>query len=284
MVHQKRMVVETIKKMTRRKTIIFGAQGMLGHALQNVFPYAQCMGHGDVDITDRNAVMKLIEHECPTIVINAAAYTDVDGCEDNRLYAFSVNGEGPGYIAEACNEVNAVLVHFSTDYIFDGTQKGYRESDLPNPINVYGESKLLGEASIAENLENYRIIRTSWLFGSHGKNFVDTILTLSHDMPEVRVVNDQIGKPTYTVDLAGKVPEIIECDTGIYHITNEGQCSWYDFAREFIPNAVPCSSEEFPRRAKRPAYSVLVNTKTSSLRHWKEALKEYIENKAEVVK
>jgi dTDP-4-dehydrorhamnose reductase len=278
------MVVETIGEIIRRKTMLLGAPGMLGHALQNVFPRALCMGHGDVDITDRSEVLKCISRESPDIVINAAAYTDVDGCEDNPRLAFAVNGNGPGHIAEACNKVNALLIHFSTDYIFDGAQKEYREGDRPNPINVYGESKLLGEVSIAENLENFRIIRTSWLYGSHGKNFVDTVLSLSQQMPLVRVVNDQIGKPTYTVDLANKVPEIIGCDPGIYHIINEGQCSWYDFARAFIPNAVPCSSREFPRKAKRPAYSVLVNSKTPPLRHWIEALKEYIESKAKVMK
>jgi dTDP-4-dehydrorhamnose reductase len=277
MVYPERMVVETIKEITHKKTILFGADGMLGHALQGALPHAQCIGRGKVDITDHQAVVKFINLERPAIVINAAAYTDVDGCEDNRSYALTVNGNGPGYIAEACSEVNAVLVHFSTDYIFDGTKREYHEDDPPNPINVYGESKLLGEVSVAKNLENYRIIRTSWLYGSHGTNFVDTIL--SKQMPVVRVGNDQVGKPTYTVDLANKVPEIIGYDPGIYHITNEGQCSWYEFARALIPNAVPCSTDEFPRRAKRPAYSVLANTKTPPLRPWKEALKEYVQNK-----
>ena len=273
------MVVETIKEINRRKTILFGAQGMLGHALKDVFLNAQCPGHSNVDITDQHAVMKFIAREQPAIVINAAAYTDVDRCEDNRTYAFRVNGNGPGNLAEACREVNAILVHFSTDYIFDGTQKEYCEADRPNPINAYGESKLLGEVSIAKNLENYRIIRTSWLYGRHGKNFVDTILALSHQMPTVRVVNDQIGKPTYAVDLANTVPEIIGYTPGIYHITNDGMCSWYEFACTFIPNAVPCLSQDFPRKAKRPANSVLVNTKTSPLRHWKEAVQEYIQTK-----
>jgi dTDP-4-dehydrorhamnose reductase len=195
-----------------------------------------------------------------------------------------VNGNGPGYIAHSCDEVDAILVHFSTDYIFDGTKTEYREDDCPNPINIYGESKLLGEVSIAKNLENYRIIRTSWLYGSHGKNFVDTILTLSRKIPVVRVVNDQVGKPTYTVDLANKVPDIISCDPGIYHITNDGQCSWYEFASAFIPNATPCSTEDYPRKAKRPAYSVLANTKTLPLRHWKEAVKEYIQKKGKNLK
>ena len=125
-------------------------------------------------------------------------------------------------------------------------------------------------------MENYRIIRTSWQFGSHGKNFVDTVRALSRQVPVVRVVNDQIGKPTYSVDLARKTPEIILREPGIYHITNEGHCSWYEFASAFIPNAVPCSTAEFPRIAKRPAYSALKNTKTSLLRPWKEALTEYV--------
>jgi dTDP-4-dehydrorhamnose reductase len=273
------MVVETIKEINHQKTILFGAHGMLGYALQGVYPRAQFIGHRNVDITDEDAVMKLMKQESPAIVINAAAYTDVDGCEDNRVHAFAVNGTGPEYLAKACTEVDAILVHFSTDYIFDGTKRVYREDDRPNPINAYGESKLLGEVSIAKNLENYRIIRTSWMYGSHGKNFVDTILTLSQQIPVVRVVNDQVGKPTYTVDLANKVPEIISCDPGMYHITNDGQCSWYEFASAFIPNAAPCSTDEFPRKAKRPAYSVLANTKTLPLRHWKEAVKEYIQSK-----
>jgi dTDP-4-dehydrorhamnose reductase len=276
------MVVETIKEITQQKTILFGAHGMLGYALQGVFPHAQFIGHSDVDITDEDAIMKLMNLEHPAIVINAAAYTDVDGCEDNRVYAFAVNGNGPGYIAKACAEVDALLVHFSTDYIFDGTKTEYREDARPNPINIYGESKLHGEVSIAKNLENYRIVRTSWLFGSHGKNFVDTILTLSRQMPVVCVVNDQVGKPTYTVDLANKVPEIILRDPGMYHITNDGHCSWYEFASTFITNASPCSTEEFSRKAKRPAYSVLANTKIPPLRHWKEAVKDYIQTKGRV--
>jgi len=271
------MVVETIKEINPNKIIIFGANGMLGYALQQVFPQAHCFGHRDVDISDENSVMKVVKRERPSVLINAAAYTDVDGCEDNRDHAFAVNGYGPGYIADACSEAGAILVHYSTDYIFDGTKPEYHEDDPPNPLNIYGESKLIGEISIRNNMEDYRIIRTSWLFGSHGKNFVDTILALSQQMPVVRVVNDQFGKPTYTVDLACKTPEIILLEPGIYHITNEGHCSWYEFASAFVSNAVPCSTAEFPRKAKRPEYSILKNTKTSPLRLWKEAVKEYIE-------
>lgn len=273
------MVVDTIEKITRQKTILFGAGGMLGHALRDVFPHAVFPGHKDVDITDENAVREIIRQHSPVTVINAAAYTDVDGCEDNPDQAFIVNGKAPGIIAAACAEYGATLVHYSTDYIFDGTCREYRENDIPNPVNVYGKSKLAGETAIRENTDDYRIIRTSWLYGPHGRNFVDTILTLSKQMPVVRVVDDQRGKPTYTVDLAQKTPEILSCSPGIYHITNDGVCSWYEFAHAFIPNAVPCSTAEFPRKAKRPAFSVLINTKTKPLRHWRDALKDYLYNK-----
>jgi dTDP-4-dehydrorhamnose reductase len=273
------MVVETIEEITRQKTVLFGAKGMLGYALRDVFPDAVFLGHNDVDITDQNAVMKIIGSNRPATVINAAAYTDVDACEDKRDLAFAVNGRAPGIIAAACSETGSTLVHFSTDYVFDGTNREYREDDRPNPINVYGQSKLDGEIAIQENTDDYRIIRTSWLYGSYGRNFVDTILTLSKQMPVVRVVNDQQGKPTYTVDLAQKIPELLSCSPGIYHITNDGVCSWYEFACAFIPNAVPCSTAEFPRKAKRPAYSVLTNTKTAPLRHWRDAVAEFIQQK-----
>jgi dTDP-4-dehydrorhamnose reductase len=203
----------------------------------------------------------------------------VDGCEDEWEMAYNVNGSAPGYVAEACAAVNAKLVHYSTDYVFDGSKKEYVESDATNPINVYGESKLLGEQNIALAMKDYRIVRTSWLFGRNGKNFVDTMLSLSKQMDKVKVVNDQVGKPTYTVDLAEKTREVLELPPGIYHITNDGVCSWYEFASAIIPNTVPCTSAEFPRKAKRPMFSVLVNTKTAPLRHWREALADYLKSK-----
>lgn len=267
------MVVGTIK------TLIIGADGMLGFDLCKVFPDAVKLTHKDIDITDREQVLESIRKINPNLVINAAAYTDVDGCEDKQELALQVNGYGPGYIAEACNEIDATLVHFSTDYVFDGSKNEYLESDTPDPINVYGHSKLLGEQKIAENLDDYRIIRISWLFGTHGKNFVETMLRLSGEMAQVRVVNDQFGKPTYTVDLANKITEIAELEAGIYHVTNEGICSWYEFASAVIGNTIPCTSEEFPRKARRPKYSVLVNTKTKLMRHWEEALKDYLKER-----
>jgi dTDP-4-dehydrorhamnose reductase len=267
------MVVGTIK------TLIIGTKGMLGSDLCNVFPDAVKLTHKELDITNQDQVLKYIQKIKPDVVINAAAYTDVDVCEDNQDLAFQVNGFGPGNIAEACSIIGAKLVHFSTDYVFDGTKKEYVESDVQNPINVYGHSKLLGENKIIENMDDYRIIRISWLFGVHGKNFVETMLNLSREMDTVKVVNDQFGKPTYTMDLASKVKEIIKLDPGIYHITNNGICSWYEFASEIIDNIIPCTSEEFPRKAQRPKYSVLTNTKTEPMRDWKEALKDYLKER-----
>ena len=260
------------------KTLILGAGGMLGTDLCKVFPDAVKLTHDDIDITDKAHVIETIKCIGPDVVINAAAYTDVDGCEDedNRELAFDVNGRAPGYIAQGCSLVGAKLVHYSTDYVFDGSKKEYVESDSTGPINVYGESKLLGERNIIESMDDYKIIRTSWLFGTHGRNFVETMRRLSGEMDTVRVVDDQFGKPTFTADLAHKTVEIIGLEPSVYHITNEGVCSWYEFASYVIDNVVPCSSNEFVRKAKRPTYSVLVNTKTTPMRHWKEALSEYL--------
>jgi dTDP-4-dehydrorhamnose reductase len=263
------------------KTLIIGANGMLGSDICKVFPEALKLTHRELDIKNREQVLESIQRIKPDVVINAAAYTDVEGCEDNRELAFQVNGYGPGYIAQACSKTGTTLFHFSTDYVFDGSRNEYMESDTPNPINVYGQSKLLGEQKIAENTEDYKIIRISWLFGIHGRNFVETILKLSPQVDKVKVVNDQFGKPTYTVDLANKITNVIGLEAGIYHLTNEGVCSWDEFASAVIDNIVPCTSEEFPRKAKRPKYSVLVNTKTEPMRHWKEALKDYMKERNE---
>ncbi len=170
----------------------------------------------------------------------------------NGSWPVGVNGKGPGYVAEACAAINAKLVHYSTDYVFDGSKSEYVEADATNPINFYGQSKLAGERYIARAMKDYRVIRTSWLFGRHGKNFVDTMLSLSQQMDKVKVVNDQVGKPTYTVDLAEKTREVLESPPGIYHITNDGVCSWYDFASAIIPNTIPCTSQEFPERPGAP--------------------------------
>lgn len=249
---------------------------MLGTDLTTVFPDAVKLTHRDLDITDREAVQKAIREISPEVVINAAAYANVDGCEDEPERAYDVNGRAPGYIAEACKAAGSALIHYSTDYVFDGSKPQYVESDPTNPLSVYGKSKLAGELNIRFNIDDYRIIRTSWLFGKHGKNFVDTMLTLSKQTETVRVVNDQWGKPTYSVDLAKKTAEIITMPPGIYHATNDGVCSWFEFASAIIKNVKPCTTAEYPRKAKRPMYSVLINTKTPQLRHWREALSDYL--------
>lgn len=259
--------------------MIIGAGGMLGTDLCKVFPDAISLTHKDLDITNRKLVIDTIRGNNPDVVINAAAYTNVDKAEDEQDLAFAVNGYASGYIAEGCTLVGAKLIHYSTDYVFDGTKQEYIESDKTNPINAYGRSKLLGEQEITKYTDNYIIIRTSWLFGKHGKNFVDTMLKLSPQMETIKVVSDQFGKPTYTADLAHKTIEIINMEPGIYHITNDGTCSWYEFASASIGNTVPCNSEEYPTKAKRPQYSILSNTKTAPMRHWKEALGYYLELK-----
>jgi dTDP-4-dehydrorhamnose reductase len=274
MVHGKPMVVGEIK------TLILGSGGMLGTELSKAFPDAIKITRSELDITNEDSIRTMIEEIKPDIVINAAAYTNVDGCEEEKELAFDVNGRALEHIAKRCSSAGATLVHYSTDYVFNGSKKEYFESDKTDPISVYGQSKLMGEKNIIENMKDYRIIRTSWLFGLHGKNFVETMLKLSKEMDNVKVVNDQFGKPTYAVDLAHKTSEIIKLPPGIYHITNEGTCSWYEFAKAIIGNVVPCSTDEFPRKAKRPKYSVLVNTKTEPMRNWKEALKAYLEERS----
>lgn len=257
--------------------MILGSSGMLGTDLCNVFPDALKFTRQELDITDRELVIRTITENKPNVVINAAAYTKVDQAEDEEELACAINGYAPGYIAEGCALAGARLIHYSTDYVFDGSKPAYIESDPTNPINAYGRSKLLGEQEIAKHTDNYMIIRTSWLFGKHGKNFVDTMLRLSPQMETVKVVNDQFGKPTYTTDLALKTTEIIDMEPGIYHITNDGSCSWHEFASAIIPNVIPCTSTEYPTKAQRPKYSVLTNTKTTKLRNWGHSLKEYLQ-------
>jgi dTDP-4-dehydrorhamnose reductase len=270
--------IEGITDASDRPILILGAFGMLGHALQEVFPRAVFRGK-DLDITDQSGIRSFLLDLRPAIVINAAAYTDVEGCEDRPDYAFLVNGTAPGYIASACRQIDAILVHYSTDYVFDGSRPSYTEKDTPHPINVYGASKLRGEERVQAELEDHIIIRTSWLFGPHGRNFVDTMLQLSQSQKEVRVVNDQFGRPTFTQDLAKATAWVAAGDPGIYHITNDGTCSWYEFARTIIPNAAPCTTDEFPRKARRPKYSILENTRTPPLRSWHEALSDYLKTK-----
>jgi dTDP-4-dehydrorhamnose reductase len=266
------------------KVVILGAKGMLGRDLGKVFydlnPYL--LDKDELDITSKEGVHKLFSNLAPDVVINAAAYTDVDGCETSRSEAMKVNGDSPGYLAAATKNAGAIFVHYSTDYVFDGKKaEGYKEDDEPSsPLNFYGETKLAGERAVRKAGGDYYIIRTSWLYGINGKNFVETMLRIAGEKGKFRVVNDQHGKPTYTVDLAKATRKLMESksDFGIYHITNEPATTWYQFAREILKKnkITPCASSEFPRPAKRPQYSILLNTKLAPLRPWQEALGEYL--------
>jgi len=269
------------------KILILGCRGMLGHDLMKVFEKEDttCWDIEELDITKKKDVSKAIKKLKPEAVINAAAYTAVDDCETSEDKAMAINAQAVEYLATVCAENGAILVHFSTDYVFDGQNKdGYLEDAEVKPINVYGKSKLAGEQAVKEALTRYYIIRTSWLYGNNGKNFVDMMLNMAKEKRVARVVDDQTGSPTYTLDLAETVAKIIkeEKEFGIYHVTNSGSTTWYDFAKEIFKTMkqdVPLTAvntEEFPRAAKRPAYSILLNTKLEPLRHWKEALHDYL--------
>ncbi len=283
------------------RVLILGKNGMLGHDLLKVFSKEDviAMGSADLDITDQERVFEEFMTIQPDVVINATGYTDVDLAEKEEEQANEVNGYAVGILAKACREIGATLVHFSTDYVFNGEKAtGYREEDLTSAINMYGRSKELGEKLMVEEMEvqddmyepegKYFLIRTSWLFGNHGKNFVDTMLKMSKEHKELKVVNDQRGKPTYTLDLARQVKFLLdtrEYPSGIYHITNEEETTWFDFAQAIFElykskvRVLPCSSKEYVRPAKRPLFSTLMNTKLPPLRPWKEALAEYLSEK-----
>jgi dTDP-4-dehydrorhamnose reductase len=278
--------------------LILGKDGMLGHDLERVFGNDDFVAYGlkDLDITNRDEVgAKLMTVE-PDVVINATGYTNVDLAEKEEEKANRVNGYGVGLLAKTCREIDATLVHFSTDYVFNGQKKsGYEEDDATDPINAYGRSKALGEKLLTDEMDkmdelsqkagNYFLIRTSWLVGHHGNNFVNTMLETARKKKKIEVVNDQSGKPTFTLDLCQQVKWLLnskEYPSGVYHVTNEGETSWYDFAREIFrlagvsANVVACASGDFPREAARPRYSALINSKLPPLRQWEEALKEYL--------
>ncbi len=262
---------------------------MLGSELAEVFKNESDLvlwDRSDVDIANREEVMHKVGMLKPDVVINAAAYTAVDDAESNKDIAYKVNGCAVGFLATVCKKTNALFVHFSTDYVFDGENHlGYKEDYPPKePLCVYGKSKLLGEKMILDIEPRYYLVRTSWLFGKNGKNFVETMLRLASEGKDIKVVNDQFGSPTYVKDLAEKVKELIESHRpyGIYHITNSGACSWYEFALKIFElsglkvNVKPVKSEEFKTAAKRPTYSMLINTKLPPMRPWEDALRDYL--------
>jgi len=274
------------------KIALTGSDGMLGHDIVSVFNDDTDLINftiNDFDITDLDKSLSKIRAAKPDYLIHTAAYTDVDGCEQDPERAYLINGLGTRNIAMACEEIKCPILYISTDYVFDGmSEVPYSEWDSPAPINTYGLSKLLGEQYVTSLTNRFYIIRTSWLYGESGKNFVDTILKLLSVKEKIDVVDDQVGSPTYTFDLAEKLKEIIGRGYGIYHITNSSSCSWYEFASEIArlksgkTKIKPTNTEKIDLPARRPSYSVLDNTMLrlegmKELRHWKEALQSYLD-------
>ncbi len=275
-----------------KKIVIFGSNGMLGSAAVEVFSRKfEIIAHDidSVDICDNAAVEEVIASKKPSLILNCAAYTDVDGCEKNRETAFRVNAEGPRNIAVNSSKYGARVIHISTDYIFDGQKNTpYTETDTPSPINVYGSSKLEGEKNVMSHAKDSLIIRTSWLYGPSGKNFVSTLTNLPKNESVLKVISDQKGKPTYTYDLAEAILNAVEKQLkGVVNICNSGECSWYEFAVEIFNllerriDVKPVSSEEYKMPASRPKNSVLSMEKYEyavgfKMRSWEEALKDYL--------
>jgi len=276
------------------KIIVTGAGGMLGTDVvqelvdrkYRVLP----MTREELDITDVKAVNQKMINLKPDLIINCAAYTNVDQAESERDIALMVNGLGVRNLALACNALQIPLVQISTDYVFDGQKEGpYDIFDQPNPINVYGWSKRVGEFYVTTLLMRYYLIRTSWLFGLHGKNFVETILQLGQEQRDIKVVDDQIGSPTFTRDLARAMADLIETGCyGIYHITNQGEATWFQLATEVMAKSHsqvkvrPVKTYKYPRPAKRPGNSLLNSfplqeTLGYLLPGWQDAVERYLQ-------
>jgi dTDP-4-dehydrorhamnose reductase len=273
--------------------VVLGAGGMLATALVKELERREqhyiSLSEHDLDITFEGRVITLLKSLNPGVVVNAAAYTDVDGAESNRALAFEVNAAGAGNVARAAAMIDALMVQVSTDYVFDG-RKGspFRPDDPTGPINIYGVSKLEGEKLVAGVAGKHLIVRTSWLFGPGGRNFVTTMLKLSEERDTLKVIDDQVGSPTFTDHLAPGIMKLARLGTtGIHHLSNSGICTWFEFAAEIFRlsgaevKAVPCTTAEYPTAARRPANSVLDCSASyaslpAPLPSWQEALALYI--------
>lgn len=282
------------RKETIMRILVTGVKGQLGYDVVNEL---EKRGHtaigvdiDEMDITDAEAVDRVITEADVEAVIHCAAYTAVDAAEDNLELCRKVNAAGTENIAKVCKKLDLKMVYISTDYVFDGEgERPWEPDDRRDPLNAYGIGKYEGELAVEENLEKYFIIRIAWVFGVNGKNFIKTMLKLGETRDEVSVVNDQIGSPTYTYDLARLIVDMVETEKyGRYHATNEGFCSWYEFACEIFRQAGmnvkvnPVTSDEFPAKAKRPHNSRMSKEKLSEngferLPSWQDALKRYLE-------
>jgi dTDP-4-dehydrorhamnose reductase len=274
------------------RVTLFGASGLLGQGLVQELKTERltALSSKDADLRDRARVELVVRDSRPDWIILAAAYTDVDGCESNREQALAVNCEGAVHVAQGAREVGARLIFLSTDYVFDGSGASPYEVDAPRkPINVYGESKARAEERLLQILPDVCIARTSWLFGHGGKCFPATILKMAARQPEISVVNDQRGSPTFTPDLARCLVQLCRNSArGIVHVTNSGDCTWYDFAKEIVRIAglrtevKPVTTAEFPRPARRPAYSVLsaasLHAYGIQMPEWQDAVRRYLLN------
>jgi len=273
------------------RILLTGRNGQLGHELERALaPLGEVVatGRAELDLSNLDAIGSAIERVRPDVIVNAAAYTAVDQAESERAAAFRVNAEAVGRIGEAAARRGALVLHYSTDYIFDGAKSTpYTEEDPPHPLNVYGESKLAGERSLAASGCRHLILRTGWVYESRGRNFLLTILRLARERDELRVVGDQVGSPTAARDLAdasAKLLAMAEIPTGTWHLTAAGQCSWFEFAREILvlsgntrSRLTQITTAEYPTAARRPRYSVLSCEKLKracgiALPHWREAL------------
>lgn len=276
------------------RVLVTGVKGQLGYDVVNELKKNNLEAVGvdieEMDITDKAAVDKVITESNVDAVIHCAAYTAVDAAEDNIELCRKVNADGTRNIAEVCKKLDIKMMYISTDYVFDGEgERPWQPDDERHPLNAYGVSKYEGEVAIQENIDKYFIVRIAWVFGVNGKNFIKTMLNLGKTHDTLTVVSDQIGSPTYTYDLAVLLVQMIQSDKyGIYHATNEGLCSWYEFAQEIFKQAgmtnvkvFPVSSEEYPAKAKRPHNSRMSKDKLEEqgferLPAWQDALGRYL--------
>ena len=280
-----------------KKILIIGSQGMLGSSLCKVLEDEfEVIGidQKDCNITDKDAILELVKNLDVDVVVHCAAYTDVDRAEDESKELMSINVDGTKNILDGLEKKESLFIYISTDYVFDGQKlEPYSEEDIPHPLGQYGLSKLEAE-KLVRNIKKHCIIRTSWLFGPGGKNFVSTIINLAKNKKVLQVVNDQVGAPTYTLDLSEAIKDIIifysngKLDFGIYNITNSGRCSWFELANYIAElksldiTVEPISSQKLERKAQRPVNSLLSNQKFYNLmgyrlRSWQEAVRDYLE-------
>ncbi len=273
------------------KILITGAKGQLGSILEQKLSedsIVKAFSSKQLDITQKDKVIECINNEKPNIVINCASYNKVEQAEVDKLSAESVNTTAISYLVEACNNTKSKLVHVSTDFVFDGSKTTpYIETDIPNPLNYYGQTKLAGEQILSKFSQDYLLIRTSWLYSDLPNNFVHTIRKLGKQREKIYVVNDQIGTPTNAYELADEIINLLRVDAnGLFHCSGEGQCSWYEFAKAINElekstcEIIPISTKEYGQKVTRPAFSVLENKALremtgKTMNDWKEALERY---------